>query len=283
MATATKTQPELSEIRDPREQAVIVRSEIAEPEPSALARPSQPPAPPAGDVTAMFERLARDPSVDVEKLERLIAMQERIMRYNAKAAFDADFAVMQSAIPIIDEHGRIEVKGTLRSTYAPLEDIHKVIKPICAQFGFAVRHRTEWPEDRKGIIRIVGILSHRQGHSEESIFEAPMDKSDYRTDIQSMGSTVSYGRRYTTMDLLNIATAKADNDGQRRQVEPAPEAPAGYDDWLLDMEACAAEGWPRLSSAFGQSKPEYRKHVTGPDKAKWAALRAKAEKVQVQR
>src|SRR5688572_29901797 len=107
---------------------------------------------PADSVALMFERLAKDPAVDVEKLERLIAMQERIMRHNAKAAFDASYARMQPEIPIIDEHGRIEVKGTLRSTYAPLEDIHKVIKPICSQFGFAIRHRTEWPDEKKGII-----------------------------------------------------------------------------------------------------------------------------------
>jgi hypothetical protein len=241
--------------------------------------PIQEPQPqtPASDVALMFERLAKDPAVDVEKLERLIAMQERIMRHNAKAAFDADFSVMQPEIPVIDEHGRIEVKGTLRSTYAPLEDIHKVIKPICARFGFAVRHRTEWPDDRKGIIRIVGILSHKLGHSEESVFEAPMDKSDYRTDIQSMGSTVSYGRRYTTMDLLNISTKKMDNDGARREA-PKPEAPDGYDEWWLDLEACADEGLPKLTAAWNKSKREFCKDTAAYRRLDWEDLKRRAAK-----
>lgn len=172
---------------------------------------------PDSESVAMFERLARDPNVDPEKLERLIALQERIMRHNAKAAFDGAFSKMQPKIPVITENGRIEVRGTVRSTYAPLEDIHDVVKPILAEHGFAIRHRTEWPKD--GIIRIVGILSHEQGHSEETAFEAPLDKSEYRTEIQSMGSTVSYGRRYTTLDLLNISTRKADNDGQKVTAE----------------------------------------------------------------
>jgi hypothetical protein len=211
--------------------------------------------PQAPNVTAMFERLARDPNVDVDKLERLMAMQERIMAINREAAFEAAYSRMQPDIPVIDERGRIEVKGNVRSTYAPLEDIHDVIKPILAKHGFAVRHRTEWPEDRKGIIRIVGVLSHEQGHSEESVFEAPMDKSDYRTDIQSMGSTVSYGRRYTTMDLLNIATRKADNDGQKRQPQKADEkkSPAGFDDWWTDFQATADNGLVALEKAWAEA------------------------------
>jgi hypothetical protein len=93
--------------------------------------------PQGSELVLMFERLAKDPNVDVDKLERLIAMQERILRHQAKAAFDADFAQMQPEIPIVDERGRIEVKGTLRSTYAPLEDIHEVIKPSGRKTGRA--------------------------------------------------------------------------------------------------------------------------------------------------
>lgn len=242
--------------------------------------PAAPLVPVSDNPVLMFERLARDQSVDVDKLERLMAMQERIMAINRKAAFDAAFAKMQPEIPVIDEHSRIEVKGTVRSTYAALEDIHAVVKPICARHGFAIRHRTEWPHDQKGVIRIIGILSHEQGHSEETIFEAPADRSDFRSDIQSMGSTVSYGRRYTTLDLLNISTKKADNDGRNRPQPPTADKPKGYDDWLTDMTAAADEGWPKLSAAFRATTNEaFRKYVTGHDAAKWSALRKKAEGV----
>jgi len=225
----------------------------------------------------MFERLAKDPAVDVEKLERLIAMQERIMRHNAKAAFDSAFAKMQPEIPIIDEHGRIEAKGTIRSTYAPLEDIHEVIKPITATYGFAVRHRTEWPADRPGIIRIVGILSHEQGHSEETVFEAPMDRSDYRTDIQSMGSTVSYGRRYTTLDLLNIATRKADNNGHGKR-EEEPTAPDGFEAWCATLETLASEGPKSFDPAWEKSPAAFKTHLMNTNRAAWNALKAKSQK-----
>lgn len=249
---------------------------------AVLPRPSEslPPAtvPPADNVALMFERLAKDPNVDVDKLERLIAMQERIMRHNAKAAFDAAFARMQPDIPTIDEHGKIMVKDTLRSTYAPLEDIHAVVKPICARHGFAIRHRTEWPEDRKGIIRIVGILSHEQGHSDETIFEAPLDRSDYRTDIQSMGSTISYGRRYTTLDLLNISTKKADNDGGKKKEEiPAPE---GYDAWFAVLDGVASNGMAAWSEAWNKSDKRFTVYLAQTAPKTLAALKNKAAKVK---
>lgn len=223
----------------------------------------------------MFERLAKDPGVDVEKLERLIAMQERIMRHNAKSAFDGAFSRMQAELPEIAENGKILVKGVLRSTFATLEDIHAAIKPILRTYGFAIRHRTEWPEGKAGIIRIVGILSHEQGHSEESCFEAPADKSDYRTDIQSMGSTVSYGRRYTTLDLLNITTRGLDNDGQRKQADP-PKAPAGFQQWWDDMAAVTVEGLGRYHAAWKASKEEFRQFVSAHHAGQHEANKLKA-------
>ncbi len=224
----------------------------------------------------MFERLAKDPAVDVEKLERLIAMQERIMAHNARAAFNASYSVMQPKIPQIDEKGRILVAGKVRSTYAKLEDIHAVIKPILAAHGFSIRHRTEWPADRPGVIRIVGILSHEQGHAEESAFEAPADKSDYRTDIQSQGSTVSYGRRYTTLDLLNISTRGADNDGS---TSGRPEPPAGYDAWLTALESVAQNGFKELDTAWGKSSADFKNFAIKYDKQRWQDIRERATAV----
>ena len=227
----------------------------------------------------MIERLASNPEFDVAKLEKLIEMQERMMRLNAKAAFEAAFARMQPDIPEIDERGKILVKGTLRSTYAKLEDIHVAIKPILKDHGFAIRHRTEWPADKPNIIRIVGILSHEQGHSEESAFEAPADKSDYRTDIQSMGSTVSYGRRYTTLDLLNISTRGADNDGQRRDPEP-PTPPKGFNENLVaDLEASADNGWPALQRVWKSWTQEQRDYLQRINPSLMNKLREKARAV----
>lgn len=245
-------------------------------EPTLPARVEPSPA----DMLAMIERLASNPDVNIEKLERIIALKERVMAHDAKSAFDAAYARMQPDLPAIDEKGRIDVKGVTRSRYAKLEDIQAAVKPILAKHGFALRHRTEWPEAQKGVIRIVGILAHEDGHAEESIFEAAADKSDFRTDIQSMGSTVSYGRRYTTIDLLNIETRGVDDDGQR---SGRPEPPKGYDDWLITLSEEAGKGLPAVQAMFSAAKQEYRVYLTQYDADNYKKLRERARTGQPDR
>lgn len=225
---------------------------------------------------SMFERLAKDPTVPVEKLERLIELQRSILRDNAKAEFDAAFAQMQGEIPIITERGEIAVNGQVRSKYARLEDILEVVRPILSRHGFAIRHRNEFSENR---LKIIGILSHRSGHSEQDEFEAKADVSGSKNDIQALGSTRSYGQRYTTISLLGIATKGEDDDGRASEKRPEPPAPAGFDSWWTDMQACADQGMADLTKALNASKVEFRNHMMATRKEAWWALKAKAAKV----
>lgn len=228
-------------------------------------------------LVAVVERLAANPDVDVVKLEKIIELQERIITHNARAAFNAAFAVMAPEIPEINEKGQIAVRGSVRSTYARLEDIHEAVKPICARHGFAVRHRTEWPIEKPGVIRIVGILSHREGHSEESAFEAPMDKSEFRTDVQSQGSTVSYGRRYTTLDLLNISTRAQDDDGR---TAGRPQPPNGYEDWWFNMMEAGSGGTKMLDKAWSSADATFKNYTVQHNKSAWEELKRRAAGVK---
>lgn len=255
-----------------REVTLLDREEV-----TAVA--TVPPAPEGDGTVLMFERLARDPSVDVEKLERLIAMQERILRHNAKAAFDSAFAKMQGDIPEISERGEIKVEGKVRSKFATNEDIQREVKPILQRHGFSIRFRNEWLDGGK-LLKVTGILSHAGGHSEQDEFVAAADTSGSKNAIQAIGSTRSYGQRYTTISLLNIATRGTDDDGRTSEQYKVPAAPDGYDDWFADMAAAADEGWPKLSQAFTKSNAEYKKRAVGPDRDKWEALKTRAQKVQ---
>lgn len=234
---------------------------------------------PTDPAVGMFERLATNPDVDVAKLEKLIAMQERILAHNAKSAFDAAFSEMQGEIPIITERGEITVNGVLRSRYATLEDILEVVRPILQKYGFAIRHRNQFND---GKLKIIGILSHRSGHSEQDEFEAKADNSGSKNDIQALGSTQSYGQRYTTKNLLGIATRGADDDGKgsAKAGKPDVTAPTGFENWWLDLEAVAAEGWPKLSQAWSASKVDYRNHLMQTNKDGWTGLKRKAEAVK---
>jgi hypothetical protein len=230
-----------------------------------------PPQTPASDVALMFERLAKDPAVDVDKFERLMAMQERVLAYNARTAFNTAFAAMQGEIPAIVERGK-----TNNGRYARLEDIVEQVRPILRKHGFTLSHRTEWPDAKT--VRVVGILTHEQGHERTSEFLSSADSSGNKNAIQALGSAVSYGRRYTVKDLLNIVTRDEDDDGQRSEQYKAPDAPDGYEEWWLDIEACAEEGLPKLTAAWNKSKQDFRKYTSKFHLQEWEALKRKAAK-----
>jgi hypothetical protein len=252
---------------------------VAEPAASVAVVPQQPasltPAtvPPADAVTGMFERLAKDPNVDVVKLERLIEMQERILAYNAKAEYYTAFAAMQGELPTVEERG-----STNNGNYALHEDIVEAVRPVLQKHGFILTHRTQFPD--ASTVRVIGILAHRGGHAEETEFLSEADTSGNKNAIQALGSAQSYGQRYTARALLNIASRKSDDDGVATGPKPKPEKPApeGYDAWLAVIDGIASNGDAVFEKAWADSKPEHRKYLIDTAPKLLAGMRTKARK-----
>jgi hypothetical protein len=244
---------------------------IDEDAPVSLAPAS---VPPADNVALMFERLAKDPAVDVEKFERLMAMQERILAHNARSEYYAAFAEMQGKLPTVEERGESN-----NGKYALHEDIVEAVRPVLKEFGFILTHRTNFPDATT--VRVVGILAHRGGHHEETEFLSKADTSGNKNAIQALGSAQAYGQRYTSRALLNLASRASDDDGHATGPKPKPEKPApdGYDPWLGVLQGIAEDGDSAFEKAWGDSRLEYRKHLIETAPKLLAAMRTKARKV----
>jgi hypothetical protein len=160
---------------------------------------------------AMIERAARDPQTDMDKFERLMQMKERADALASRAAFDAAMADMQPHLPVISERGN----AAGRYTYALWEDMNAQIKPVLAQYGFALTFRTSFDSG----ITVTGVLSHRAGHREETGITLPADSSGNKNAVQAVASSVSYGKRYTAGALLNLTSHGEDDDAYRAAVE----------------------------------------------------------------
>lgn len=161
-------------------------------------------------IMAVISRAATDPACDIDKLERLMAMHERMQARDAQAEFNAAMAAMQSDIPSIAERGAIVVNGQKRSDYATFEDINDVIKPIMQTHGFAITFKVE---NVAAGLSVTGILMHRAGHREETTMLLPLDTSGSKNAVQAVGSSISYGKRYVMSALLNLTTRGEDDDG----------------------------------------------------------------------
>lgn len=237
--------------------------------------------PEQAEAALMFERLARDPNVPVDKLERLIALQEHVMAKNAESAFWEAFAEMQGDLPTITEDGAIAVDGVIRSRYSTNEAVQEAIRPILQRHGFSLSFRNHTKDG--GVVCVTGILAHRGGHKEQDTFESKPDSGGKMNDIQRIGSTRSYGARYTTIALLNIvsrAPGDRDDDGNRAGHKEPPAAPKGFQDWWDDMVSAADNGWPALEKAWGASRGEFKAYVHNHRRSEWGALKTKAEKVR---
>lgn len=180
---------------------------------------------PAGEAPAiiqMIERAVLNPAVDIDKMERLFAMRERIEAQDAKRAYFAAMAAVQTDLPAIGERGAIRNNtGKVQSTYARWEDINEVIKPILSRHGLALTFRVA-QED--GAIIVTGVLSHIGGHSEETTMRLPADTSGSKNGVQALGSSTSYGKRYTAQALLNLVSYGEDDDGQAGGARGEPAA-----------------------------------------------------------
>lgn len=156
-------------------------------------------------VLAVIARAASDPTVDMDKLERLLDMQERIMNKQAETEFNSALAAMQADIPSVAERGTGH-----NIKYATLEDIVDVVRPIMNQYGFAVSFSVEQADKS---ITVVGELVHKGGHSKKTSMMLPHETSGSKNAVQAIGSSISYGKRYVLCAMLNIATRGQDDDG----------------------------------------------------------------------
>ena len=179
-------------------------------QPVAIQQPGQ-----EVSMLATISRLALDPRCDMEKLERLMALQERMEAKSALEAFNSAFAEMQCEMPSVEK--RTQNTHT-KKMYADLDDINYAVRPVMAKFGFGVSFKIV---NQAHGVSITGILMHKAGHREETTMLLPLDKGSQRSAVQEVGSTTTYGKRYVMCALLNITSGDDnDNDGYKEPVDP---------------------------------------------------------------
>lgn len=156
----------------------------------------------------VIERMVKDPSVDVMKVEKLFDLQERIITRNAEAAYNQALATMQPLLPEVEQKG---MNDHTHKSYAKWEDIHEAIAAILSQHGFALTFRTAEANNK---VTVTAILRHRDGHKDETSLSLPADIGAGRNAVQAIGSSLSYGKRYTACAILNIRSRGEDDDGK---------------------------------------------------------------------
>lgn len=165
-------------------------------------------------ILSVISRAASDPSVDIEKLERLMAMHERMEAKQAEQGFNTAMSEAQA------EMGPVSADATnpqTRSRYATYAKLDSRLRPIYTRHGFALSFGTGEgaPE---GHIKVVCDVSHKDGHVKRYACDMPADGKgakggDVMTKTHAAGSAMSYGQRYLLKLIFNVAIGESDDDG----------------------------------------------------------------------
>lgn len=153
--------------------------------------------------------LAVDKDLDIEKLSKLMQMQKEWQVDQARRAFFEAMTSFQSEVPEIRKSKKVSF-GDTRYDYAPLSDITRQIKDKCKEHGLSYRWEIK---DNKEEISVTCLITHLDGHTEQTTMTANPDDSGKKNKIQSRGSAIEYLKRYTLIGALGLSTTDSDIDG----------------------------------------------------------------------
>lgn len=165
------------------------------------------PVPPS-DFMLMVANATREPGIEPAKLQQLLEMAERMMKFEAERAFNNAMRACQEEIRPIAKDAENKHTGT---TYAKLESIDMSIRPVYLAHGFVMSFGSG-PARKEGAVRVTCDVRHESGHTVQYELEGDLDVAGAKgtankTGIQGLGSTVTNLRRYLTMMIWNITLA----------------------------------------------------------------------------
>lgn len=184
--------------------------------------------PATNDYRSVIERAASDPNFDVDKLERLVAMQEAREQRNADQLFNEALANAEAEMATISTNAN---NPQTKSRYATFARLDGEIRPIYTKHGFGIQFNTE-PMGEPNMIRVVGMLSNgmvqRRFQVDMPIVTQGLRGQDMMTRTHATISAISYGKRQLEILMFNLAIGDDDDGNRAGGYRPAPShaAPA---------------------------------------------------------
>ena len=153
--------------------------------------------------------------VDVDRIEKMLELQERFEANEARKAFFDAMSKAQADMPTVKED---TFNKQTNSWYPSYKALAAACKPVYTSYGLSmVFYEGDCPKDDQ--IRIYCDITHSLGHTETKYTDMPLDAvgikgSVNKTPIQAKGSSFSYGRSYLMRLIWNLPTSEHDDDGQ---------------------------------------------------------------------
>lgn len=187
----------------------------------------------AENTPAKLLELAVSKDLDITKLEKLMEMVQQNNEREASKSFKTAMVGFQSKKPVLKK----TASGYGSIKYCPLSKMQQAVDPILSEFGLSYR----WNQEQDGKnVKITCIVSHIDGHTEETTLVGPQDDSGKKNPIQSIGSTVSYLNRYTFSAAFGLSSDTDDDGGKpekpkKMELKPNDKNPKHWDNAVLAL------------------------------------------------
>lgn len=193
---------------------------------------------PASSLLQVIERAARDSSIDIDKMERLLAMQERIVSRDAEVAFNTAMTAAQAQMTRVSADA---VNPQTHSNYASYAQLDRALRPLYTRHGFSLSFG-ESDAPRPDMVRVTCTVSHIQGHSRVYHADMPADGKgakggDVMTKTHAVGAAKQYGMRYLIKGIFNVAVGENDKDGNHED----QDVPLVTESQVADLNALITE------------------------------------------
>lgn len=198
---------------------------------------------------AMISAAAANPDVNVDKLDRLLAMRDRAIAQEREHAFDEAMAQVQIEIaPVIADGKNKETS----SKYASHAGLDRAVRPIYTKYGFALTYDTE-PCALPEMMTFV-CFATAKGHKRKHSIDLPVDGKgpkggNVMSRTHAASSGVTYAMRILLKMVFNIPVDRDDDGnaaGKTLIDDVDPEVPK-INQKQIDalVEKCDVMGCPR--------------------------------------
>jgi ERF superfamily len=175
----------------------------------------------------------------IETLERLVQLAKDLRAITAAEAFYAARAEFKKRCPPIKKTKTADIEtrsgASYSYKYSPLDAVTEVVDPHLAAVGLS--YSWEHPKaTQPHHIASDCILAHVLGHKESSKpVEVPYSTDGRMNSAQSVGSALTYSKRYSLLGILGKAAEDEDDDAHSahppsrgRDNRPPPAAPSHH-------------------------------------------------------
>lgn len=210
---------------------------------------------------ALLLQMAVQQGADLDKLERLMALQERWEANEARKAFRESFALFRGQNIIIPKTKHVDRGRAGSFEQAEYDVICQRLSPALSGHGFGFRHDQKFgtrrimvdgKENDTGWVWVTCFLEHNKGHTETLTLEGPPGDLSANTATQNMQTTASYLKRQALLAITGTATGGEDDESNMRNPGKAAAAATSADESVTEAgRAAAMNGMKTLTAWWG--------------------------------